>query len=182
MALVVEDGTMVTGSESYGTVAEFIAYANKRGYTTVADNDLDVNEVALRKAASYLDGHYRMRWKGRKVNPVVQSMEWPRYGVKVADFLATDAYQIIQNPELYGYIGTTTIPQRLKEAQFELAYRALSGDLATDTDISIKREKVDILETEYATGVMRGKISYPMVDQLLSDFLESSMNISLSRS
>ncbi len=56
MALLVEDGSGITGAESYATVAEFTAYWLDHGDPT-ASNEADECkiEVALRIATQYLE-------------------------------------------------------------------------------------------------------------------------------
>jgi hypothetical protein len=165
MAITVEDGTIVTGAESYVSAATATTYHTNRGNTAWTGADA-VKEAALRRAATYLDGRYRLRWKGARVYPLTQAMEWPRAGVETEDGQALDI---------------TTIPQRLKDAQCELALRALSGPLADDLNASVRREKVDVLETEYAPGAKPGQIEYQIVDQLLSDLLKPSGSSDLLR-
>lgn len=174
MPLIVEDGTMVEGAESYVTVSWSDTYHVNNGNAAWSNAENETKESALRKAARYLDGHYRSRLKGYKVAPVTQEMEWPRKGVLV------DYSQSYVSPS-EGCLPITSIPRRLKEAQCELALRALAGELAKDSDISIKREKVDVLDTEYAEGVKKGKISYRVIDHLLKDFLTSSSSSELVR-
>jgi len=166
--LTVEDGTIVAGAESYVSVTEADTYHTKRGNTAWTGEDA-VKEAALLKAATYLDGEYRQRWKGVKVDWDEQVMEWPRAGVCVVD----DYQQVIS----YGYLGPgflaeTTIPQRLKDAQCELALRALSVELAPDSTGRVKREKVDVLETEWFDGEDSTSTTYRVVEQLISDLLK----------
>jgi len=182
MAFLEETGLIVPGSCSYVTVLECDTYMLENGYSAWGDQEDETKEATLRQAARYLDGHYRSRWKGQKTDPINQPMEWPRIGVKVAEYIQLPYANPSYDPEVYGYLGVDVIPQRLKEAQCELAYRALSGQLAADGDISIKREKLDVIETEYATGVVKGKVAYQVVDQLLSDLICSSSSIDISRS
>jgi hypothetical protein len=101
-------------------------------------------------------------------------MAWPRVGVKLVDveLLYYDVAPSYYDSELMGFVPITTIPQRLKDAQCELALRALAGDLAADGESNIIREKVDVLETEYAPNTVKGKVVYPLVDSLLSDLLK----------
>lgn len=152
MSLIIETGAGVTGAQSYISVADADAYHAARSNTLWTGTD-SVKESYLLKAATYLDGHYRKRWKGHQVSEDAQAMEWPRYDVKP-------------------YMSSTVIPQRLKDAQCELALRALSGSLTVDGESNIKREKVDILETEYFSGAVKGQKTYLIVDQLLSDYLK----------
>jgi hypothetical protein len=163
MSLVVETGAIVAGAESYISAADATTYHTARGNTLWTGTDA-VKEAALRKATAYLDGKYRSRWKGYKVRPVPldglteQLLEWPRYDVEVSGYL----------------FPCDEIPQRLKDACCELALRALSGPLADDLNASVRRKKIDILETEYAPGTLPGQITYQIIDQLLSDYLKPS--------
>lgn len=177
MALIIEDGTIVIGAESYATVAEANIYHANRGNSAWTGEDA-VKEAALRKAATYLDGEYRRRWKGYRVQPLVQAMEWPRTGVCVVDELG--------GVSPYGYFGTcfltdTTIPQRIKDAQCELALRALAGELAPDTQGKVKRETVDVLTTEWFEGSDPSVTTYRIVVQLLSDLLRPKGSIDVLR-
>jgi hypothetical protein len=173
MALIIETGLQVANSESYISAADATTYHTNRGNTAWTGTDA-VKEAALRRAAAYLDGHYRKRWKGQPVKPITQSMAWPRVGVKLVDveLLYYDVAPSYYDSELMGFVPITTIPQRLKDAQCELALRALAGDLAADGESNIIREKVDVLETEYAPNTVKGKVVYPLVDSLLSDLLK----------
>lgn len=154
MALIIEDGTIVAGAESYVTAAEATTYHTARGNAAWTGTDT-VKEAALLKAAAYLDGHYCNRFKGSKYQPLEQTMQWPRAGVFIDGHLL-DAY---------------TIPQRLKDAQCELALIALSADLAPPVAAGVKREKVDVLETEYFAGAPAGTTVYTVVNNLLADYL-----------
>lgn len=155
MALSIEDGTIIAGAESYVSAAECTTYHAARGNAAWTGTDA-VKEAALLKAAQYLDGHYCNRFKGSKYQPLDQTMQWPRVGVFIDGHLL-DAY---------------TIPQRLKDAQCELALIALSADLAPSVSAGIKREKVDVLETEYFAGAPVGTTVYTAVNNLLVDLLK----------
>jgi hypothetical protein len=169
MALVIETGAIVAGAESYVSAADATTYHTARGNTLWTGTDA-VKEAALRKATTYLDGKYRNRWKGYKVRPVpqdgvtTQALEWPRYDVVISDYI-------------FPY---DEIPQRLKDACCELALRALSAPLADDITAGVKRERVDVIETEYFQGAAPGT-TYQIVDQLLSDYLKPSGSADLLR-
>ena len=161
MAIIIETGAIVAGAESYISAADATTYHTARGNTSWTGTDA-VKEAALRKAASYLDGHYRNRWKGCKVRPVpsdgldTQSMEWPRDYVEISGYL----------------FPFDEIPQRIKDAQCELALIALSADLAPSVAAGVKREKLDVLETEYFAGAPAGTTVYTAVNNLLADLLK----------
>ena len=149
MAIIVETGTGAATSQSYVSTVDCTAYHAARGNAFTGTES--VLEAALLRAATYLDGYYRARWKGFQVLPNVQAMEWPRYNV---------------NP----FMPIDVIPQRVKDAQCELALRALTAELAADATGNIKREKVDVLETEYFANSVPKQV-YTIVDQLLSDYI-----------
>lgn len=155
MALIVETGAIVTGAESYVSAADCTTYHSNRGNTAWTGTDA-VKEAALLKAAAYLDGHYCKRFKGEKYQPLDQNMQWPRIGVVIDGFV----------------LDVDVIPQRLKDAQCELALIALTADLAPSVSAGIKREKVDVLETEYFAGAPAGTTVYTAVDNLLADLLK----------
>jgi hypothetical protein len=162
--LIIEDGSQVEGAESYISAVDCTTYHTNNGNALWTGTDA-VKEAALRKATRYLDGHYRARWKGYKVSSLVQPLEWPRSNVEIPGG-GVAGYAGFNN-----FLDSTTIPQRVKDACCELALRALSGELAADGSRNIKREKVDVLETEYFTGTVKGQTSYPVVDQLISDYI-----------
>jgi len=131
MALVVEDGTQVAAAVSYVTVAEARAYAAARGLTLpAADAQL---EPLLVLAADYLE-QLEADFQGVRVGDV-QGMAWPRSGVYVRDIL----------------LGDDAIPAGLKLAQCQLAVDGVTTPLQpTGTGREIVRQKVDVIETEYA--------------------------------
>lgn len=181
MALVIETGSIVAGADSYASVTDADTYHvnNSNAAWALADNA--AKEAALRKACRYLDGKYRPRWKGRRVQPVAQALEWPRGGVSIGDTYpaGSASYDVGFGGEIF--IPSDSIPQRLKDAQCELALRALAGELAADATAGVKREKVDVLETEYFAGAVPGQTTYVGVEQLISDYLIQTGNTDLLR-
>ena len=181
MALTIETGLIVAGADSYASVADADTYHTNNGTAAWALASNEAKEAALRKACRYLDGRYRARWKGRRVQPVAQALEWPRGGVCIGEtYPAGNAtHDVGFGGEIY--IPYDSIPQRLKDAQCELALRALDGDLAADASTGVKREKVDIIDTEYFAGAVPGQTAYVAVEQLISDYLITTGNVDLLR-
>lgn len=139
MALVIENGSLVAGANSYVSVAEARAYAAARASTFPAD-DVDGNiaaEAALIVAMDYLES-FRDQFKGRKVDPATQALQWPRTGVQI------DGWDV----------PADHIPNELKAAQMQLAVEGAAGTdlMPTGDGREVIREKVDVLETEYAPG------------------------------
>jgi len=165
MALVVETGAIVTGANAYVTLAEFKAYIGTIPLPAATD---PAYENAIINATRYLDGKYRQRWQGFRVQPTIQPLEWPRLFVPFAG--AAPGYA----PGLAyaSYLPSNAIPQRLKDATCEAALRALSGPLAIDADTSVASKKIDVLETTYRPGAIPKQLTYQVIDQLLSDYLK----------
>lgn len=135
MALVIENGSLVAGANSYVGVADARAFAEARA-SNLPEDDTAV-ESALIVAMDYLES-LRAQYQGRKVDPAYQALQWPRTGVVV------DGWEV----------PFDHIPQNLKFAQCQLAIEAANGlDLSPTGDgREVIREKVDVLETEYAPG------------------------------
>jgi len=130
MSLIIEDGSVVPGAESYATAAELQDYAEKFGRTIPGDEDQQ--ESLLRRAALEME---RMPWVGRIVSST-QDLAWPRYDVYVNCFL----------------LPSNAIPSKLKAGQMALATEIHADDV---TDPAGKvgpatRKKVGPLEFEYA--------------------------------
>lgn len=135
MSLVIENGSLVAGANSYVSVAEARAYAEARASTFPAGNA--EAEAALIVANDYLES-LRAEFKGSKVDPATQSLQWPRQGVQI------DGWNV----------PVDHIPKELKAAQCQLAIEAAAGTdlMPTGDGREVIREKVDVLETEYAPG------------------------------
>jgi hypothetical protein len=155
MALIIEDGTVVSNANSYVTLAEARTYAAARGVNLPAD-DVAL-EALLIKAMDYLEAQ-RARYQGSKTEPGVQVLQWPRTGV-----VLDSSYELPEN----------VIPRELKYAQSQMAMSLHAGfDPLSDKDGSaVKRQKVDVLEVEYMTPDEKNGadgVSIPAVDALLA--------------
>lgn len=173
MSIIVETGSIVAGAETYVSVTDADTYHSNRNNTAWAAAITATKEAALRAATAYVDGKYRKRWKGRKVQPVAQPLEWPRTGVSVANSgsgLASAFTDVGVNG--LSLIPYNQIPQRLKDATCEAALRALAGPLSADAASNIKREKLDVMETEYFSPSASAPV-YPVIDNLLSDYIQA---------
>jgi len=157
MALVVEDGTIVAGANSYVTVTEYRAFAEDRGDTVVSETAEDeALEAALIKAADYMKQRLRMQWKGSRMD-ATQPMDWPRRGVDVPDFF-DPFYRSVNVPVYFQdtyFIPENEVPQEVKDCQMLLANETLDSAGASTTSLqsslgrSTRREKVGSLEVEY---------------------------------
>jgi len=141
MAIIVEDGTIVTDADSYVTVAEACAFALKRGIVlSVVDADV---EVQLILASDYLEAQ-AINYQGIKTNEEadgtekLQSLQWPRYGV----YLDCSIDMFDQN----------TIPTQLKNAQMQLVVEQFNGInlFPTESGKFVIDERIGPLVTKYS--------------------------------
>lgn len=156
MALIVEDGTLVPNANTYVDVAKLRAWTSARGITLVGDDT--ALEQNLIRAMDKL-GDYRSQYAGTRRRGA--ALLWPRDDVYI------DGYPFANN----------AIPDELVIAQILLAVLVNSGtelyaNSTADTRI-LKREKIDVLEFEYAVpeGSESGYVSQPVfaeVDKYLS--------------
>jgi hypothetical protein len=164
MALVVEDGTLVTpNANSYVTLDEIRAYALARNIT-LSDDDEVVSGQGV-QATDYLET-FRAQYKGDLVVPT-QPLAWPRVGAIINDVA----------------FPSDDIPVELMKAQCQLVCEQARGVVLQPTFVyegRIKRKKIDRLETEWFDGAQTGnQPSMPMVDALLTELLNSSSAFAL---
>lgn len=153
MTIIVEDGTALAGAETYISVADADTYHAARGNTAWSALSEADKEAALRRAADYMLGVYRGRWKGVRVLGT-QALDWPRADVVVDGYL----------------MPSNAVPAEVARACAELALRAASAALSPDLERGIRRERVDVIETEYDTTSPQ-HTRYRAVDQLLAAYL-----------
>lgn len=171
MALIVENGTIVAGAESYISVADADTYFSNRGNATWAALTTPVKEQLLRKSTDYMVQVYRLQWKGSRVS-TEQALDWPRNYVERDDFQASqlNGYAIIGG---VSYYANNIVPTEVKSACAELAVKANSGDLAADITRRTAREKVDVIEVEYSEYGAE-YVRYRAIDNMLAPFIDGS--------
>jgi hypothetical protein len=168
MAFLVEDGTGLALSNSYGSVADADTYFLDRAIAAWAALDDPAKQAALIAATDYIDARFGHLFQGAKVDADVQALEFPRDAFVDAD-------------------DVPIIPTKLKQATFEYALRASASPLAPDPtvdpsgyQVSEYYEKAGPLEekTSFATigsGSNRQLLKpYPAADMLLRNFLRST--------
>lgn len=165
MALIVEDGSVVAGAESYIDVSYADAYHANRGNTTWAALATADKEAAIRKATDYMGEAYRLKWNGQRYS-VMQTLDWPRMMVPRKD---TVGFQFSSQV----YYDYRSIPDEVKRANAELALRTLGGDLAPDLSQGVRSKKIGAMEVVYDTSSPQAK-RYRQVDMSLSIFFDSS--------
>lgn len=172
MALIVETGQVVAGANCYVSLEDCTSYHQLRGNSAWTGADTD-KETAIVRAAQYLNG---LNWQGYKTN-FRNPLAWPRNEVVLegGNYLSYPDYSD-------SYFPSNEVPQEVIDANCELALRALTSNLNPDLDRGgmIIREKVDVLETEYAPGAPPGW-TRPTVDTLLAPYLMAASSIRLVR-
>lgn len=162
--LIIENGTIVAGAESFATAAELVAYAANFGRVIPADTPSQ--EALLRRAALQMDA---LNWKGRAVNRD-QALVWPRFNVCRNGWV----------------LPSNTIPAQIKAGQMALATEIHADDLSPPEQRlgAISREKVGPLETEYSTAspIISKAAAVRQSYAQFSGLLQSSSQVSLSRS
>lgn len=165
MALIIEDGTIVAGANSYVTDVEYVAYALARGISLSVDQT--VRETDLVSGRDNLDYNYEHKLQGERVS-CEQELAWPRY----------DVY-------LHGcYIASNSIPDQLKSAQMELAIESQNNILykSTDGEVKKKSSQVGSLKIENFEGNSSKQPYHAKANMIIKPFLESSVNgIALER-
>lgn len=167
MALIVEDGTVVAGAESYISVADANTYHTDRGNTAWTGSDA-VKEAALRKATEYMVQVYRLRWKGYRVSGT-QALDWPRSMVERDDY----AFTTLNGQTVIGgdyYYPNDDVPIEVARSCAELALKSLSTTLSPDIGRRTIREKVDVIEVEYDPNSPQYTL-YRSIDGWLSPYL-----------
>jgi hypothetical protein len=154
MALIVEDGTGKTDANAYVSEADCTAYLSARGKSITGNK-----EQAIIKATDFMMQKYRGRWQGIKKTQA-QALDWPRYDVVV------DGYSV----------ESDIVPNEVKNACCELAFRADTEDLMADLTQGVKREKIDVIEVEYDTSSSQQK-RYAAVESILGPYLTGASNM-----
>jgi hypothetical protein len=172
MALTVETGTGSATADTVVEIADVASFATSRGlsWPGSAGADTVLQEAAIRSAADYLKNEDRFRYRGTKVS-AAQRMPFPRTGCTPKSSPALPSS------------GAESIPWQLKDAQCLLAIRAVAGvensgvlvALESDRVVgAIKREKIDVIETEYVEGTAPTEKIISAVVGILAPLLKSS--------
>jgi hypothetical protein len=154
MALIVENGTIVSGSNTYVSDAEYVTYAEERGYTIGAFGG--AREIELTKAMDYLES-LRDRFKGTKVSRD-QPLQWPRVSVFI------DGYQT----------DSIILPDELKKAEMELAYLSTKFNLVPSGKVqNVQTQQLGTLSVSYFNGGSYQGVQLNSVDQFLNELIKS---------
>lgn len=167
MSLIAEDGSGVSGAESYASTTWIGGYWSNRPQNALAATwaaATDANkEGAAREASAYIDAIWGPYYRGVR-RGWVQGLLWPRSdAMDDAQALGRPAYPL---PDL---------PPCLMQATAELAARALSARLAQDLARGgmVSTLKAGSVEIQYAAGAPAQK-TYGLIDRLLAPILNGS--------
>ena len=163
MALVLEDGSGVTGANTYVSVSYVDSYCELMNYTSwtgAADTPTETQnkESAIYRSMQFFETLTYMGTKTAYTNP----LSFPRDGIYM------ETGDLFPNDE---------IPEDLKRAVSEGAYLEYSNSgslFTTGGDVRrVKRKKIDVLETEYFSS--RNTVTYPKLKNMIKDFTLSGI-------
>jgi hypothetical protein len=155
--LIIEDGSIVAGANSYATDTEFKAYANIEGSKVPATQP--DREALLILAMKYIEGK-EDKLKGCRVN-IDQELSYPRYGLCLNNF----------------NVPSSTIHKNVKKAQMELALQANGSALFINSQSqNVQREKLDTLEVQYFSGGSWAEIRTDSADAYLKTLMINNGN------
>lgn len=164
MALIVEDGTIVAGADSYRSLVDAATYHAAMGHTawaSVAYSDSD-REAAMRRAVVEMEARYLGLWSGTKRNDsetvTYQQRAWPRTGVLDEDGVELD---------------DQVIPVVVPNAQCEIALIILTGGSFLVQEVSaeeqsISSESVGPISISYGRAGGTYTSSFPLIDRMLA--------------
>ncbi len=172
MALIVEDGSIVAGADSYNSLVEITAYntnyVNDSAWTNATTAE---QEVAARQATQFVDSCFGSQWIG-VLSDNDQSLDWPRSGAVGTDGRTYD---------------DDVIPLVLKDSISKLSITAISEELSPDQDNpgTIKKTKdvVAVLSTEIEYFSASQQKQFTTAQKLLDSLLQGgSGQLSAERS
>jgi hypothetical protein len=186
ISIVVEDGTVVVGANSFVSLSDFKIHCDNRARVYTAVYNDETIKASLIKMADYLNSLPYFGFKTDRPNP----MSWPRYGN--TDQGLGNWWNQLRYPLTYfvgvldrdGYwIGLTEIPKEVIDAQCEGAWLILTGkDLEPSLDRGgqLIREKYDVIEFQYANGAPV-TTEFKAITNRLKGLLKSSSSMDISR-
>jgi len=154
MALVVEDGSVVAGANTYVTLAEFKAWADDRDITYGTDAAVTAQ---IYRAMDYFE---RLQFIGNKANEN-QPLQWPRTEALI------DGY----------YADATEIPTPVKTALYEAIVVEAAGNSELEVqDRKTIREKIGDIEVQYADNSENRKIT-PALQYALNKIVQPALQV-----
>lgn len=164
MALIIETGAIVTGANSYVTVAEARPYVENRGGTFPIE-DIEGGYKIL-QAMDFFESH-RSRFKGDLV-AIDQPLSFPRIG-----FVAEEWEW-----------GSDQIPRQVKAAVLALVFEICQGKDPLNPEAEappVIKKKVGPIETVYAEPARVSKVYKNSQSQTLMNLLLKGNGLALVR-
>ena len=155
MALILEDGSGVTGANAYADRTFADAYFSDRGHAAWTGTD-DEKDIALIKATDYIQQRFQGGWLGDKVNHSYP-LCWPRQNVDDGKGRLRFDYN--------------EIPTELKKATAEYALRALTTELITDPTTN----GLEVVEESKEVGPIKTKKKYSQMGRSKSSLVRDSI-------
>lgn len=167
MALVKEDGSGVSGANTYATAADLTSYAAARGITIPSDTA--EKERLLTLAMDAIES-LENTFLGARSDPT-QDLSWPRY-----DETTDDGSITLSNNQV---VEMDSIPKQLITAQCQLACDQQSAEYFTlSTGQVVIEDTVGPLTTKYAAPVDGGgdgiSTSFTKFDAIISILQQAS--------
>lgn len=155
MTIIVENGSLVSGANSYISIAEFKNWAEARGI----DYDTDYTiEQQIMRAMDYIES---LNFKGLK-HTETQDLQWPR------DMVLIDGYAV----------DSDEIPKQLKAALYEAVKLEIEGDSKlSPTDRETVSESIDGISVTYKSSSSM-KRSTPALTNALRKLVHSMTAVS----
>lgn len=164
MTIIVEDGSGVTGANSYASVDVCAAYCTARGLA-FGTSPTTTGEQALIRATAAIDAKYGPRFPGSRTNGRSQALAWPR--VDAVDGEDED-------------IASDEIPVEIVNAVCEAAVRELAspGSMAPDLERGggVKSLKAGSVAIEYGANAAAGT-TFTVIDGILASLLGAGESV-----
>jgi hypothetical protein len=164
MSLIVEDGSIVTGANTYASLSYVDTFCSDLGLASWAALGTTSRESAILRGMAYIES---LSFKGVK-SDADQPLKWPRDGVYDEDGYA---------------IEDDAIPANLLRAVSRAAYEEGISPGATQPtrETGIKREKVDVIEVEYFTHSGNVTKAFEAINGYLAGLLKDGFTVNLVR-
>ena len=171
MALILEDGTVVTNANTYATADTVESYCSDRLLTmasgdTVEGESTEDKEAAILRAMVFIESQDYKGVKTDRDNP----LKWPRDGVEDLDGFAVESDEI---------------PQEVINALCRAFYEEMidPGVLQPNVgrDDLVKREKIDVIETEYFEHRSPVTTRFTVINDYLKGLIRSGSSADVVR-
>jgi len=154
MSFIPEDGSIVAGANSFISLADANTYhADRRSAATWTALTDAQKQAALIEATSYIN---TFRWASGSIINDDQALSWPRAGAVDREGRMFDS---------------DVIPEQVKQATAELAYRIRSAEVMGDQERQENAVKVGSMAVEYDAYARRDTL-YAFVERLLLGLIE----------